>query len=105
MADEQHGFPGGVQLAFEPPFGRHVEEVVGFVEDEHVVLAPEEVFECQPLLFAAAQGAERPVGDVAEIDAERPTARLIPGDLDVVAAGVAPRGERIGVLHRVVGES
>ncbi len=101
MADEQHSLLGVVELALEPPFGGHVEEVVGLVEHEDVVLTAQQVLERQSFLFAAAEGAQRPVCDVAEIGAEGATTRLVPPHLDVVAARVAPGAERLGISHRV----
>ena len=103
MADEEHGLAARSQLALEPALGRDVEEVVGLVEHEHVVLATEEGLQREPLLLAAAERRERAIGDVAEVGAERPAGALVPEHLGVVAAGVAPLGERRGVAHRVGG--
>ena len=101
VADEQHGLPGGVELAFQPPLGGHVEEVVGLVEHEDVVLSAQQVLERQSFLLAAAEGSQRPVGNVAEVDTEGAAARLVPSHLDVVATRVAPGAERLGVSHRI----
>ena len=61
------------QLALEPALGRDVEEVVGLVEQQHVVVAAQERLERQPLLLAAAENvAQRPVGDVVEVERRRP---------------------------------
>ena len=97
VADEQHGLAGGVQLLLEPALGGDVEEVVGFVEHEDVELAPQQRFEREPLLFAATERAQRSVGHVVERLVERPGDAFVPRHLQVVAPGVAPPCERIGV--------
>ena len=103
VADEEHGLAARSQLALEPPLGRDVEEVVGFVEYQHVVLAAEERLERESLLLATAERRERTIRDVPEVGVERSPGALVPEHLGVVAAGVAPLGERRRVAHRIGG--
>ncbi len=104
MTDEQHRLAGVVQLPLQPAFGRDVEEVVGLVQHEDVELAAQEGFERESLLFAAAQGSQRPVTNGVERFTERPGDAFVPRDFQLVATGIAPCGQRFGVLHRFRGQ-
>ena len=87
---------------FQPPLGRDVEEVVGLVEQQHVVLAAQQHLERQALLLAARE--RRAAADRRRRSVRSPTARVMHSSQctsAVVAAVVAPVGERGGVAHRV----
>jgi hypothetical protein len=104
VADEQNRFPGVVQLAFEPTFARHVEEVVWFVEDEDVELAPQQRFECESFLLPATECPQLASPHLVEVLTERSCDIFAPGDFKVVSPGVAPRGKGVGVCHWIVSE-
>ena len=104
VADVQHRLLGRDELTLEPALRRDVEEVVGLVEHEHVIVSPQQVLEREPLLLAAAQGRKRSVGNAPEVVAEGPSARLVPGHFELVSAGVAPRCQGLCITHRLAVE-
>ena len=63
VADVEDRLAGRRQLALEPALAGHVEEVVRLVEQQDVVVAAEQDLEGHPLLLAAGERAQRPVGD------------------------------------------
>ena len=105
VAHEENRLGSGRELRFEPAFSGDVEEVVGLIEQEHVVGPPQQGLQRQPLLLAAAESAQRPSCHGIERLAQRPLAARIPEDLGVVTPGVTPVAEGMGVAHRVVGAS
>ena len=103
VADEEHRLSTGAQLGLQPSLAGHVEEVVGLVEQQHVIVAAQQRLERQPLLFTAAEGAERTTFELGKWFADRLGATRIPEDLGVVSAGVPPLCQRRRVAHRIVG--
>ena len=99
VADEEHGLLRLVELGLKPALARDVEVVVRLVEEQQFVGAGEEGLEDQPLLLAAGQARRRAVLCAVERQAEGSHADLVPDGLDVVAAGVAPVDDRLGVVH------
>ena len=84
----------------EPALAGHVEVVVRLVEQQHLVGAAQQQLQHQPLLLAAGQRARArgtSPGRRAAPSAGR--GADVPDDLDVVAAGVGPLGQRLGVAH------
>ena len=99
MADEQHRLGRLQQLLLEPALGRHVEVVVRLVEQQHLVRAAEQRLQHEPLLLAAGQRAHlAPLRPLVR-HAEGGHRADVPQRLGVVAADVAPVGERLGVAH------
>ena len=99
VADEEHGLLRLVQLGLEPALARDIEVVVRLVEEQQFVGAGEECLEDQPLLLAAGEARRRAVLCAVEGQAEGGHADLVPDGLDVVAAGIAPVHDRLGVAH------
>ena len=99
VADEEHGLLRLVQLGLEPALARDVEVVVRLVEEQQLVGAGEERLEHQALLLAAGEARRRAVLRAVEGQAEGGHADLVPDGFDVVAAGVSPVHDRLGVGH------
>ena len=99
VADHQHRLVGLADAALEPDLARHVEVVVGLVEQQHLVGPAQQELQHQPLLLAAAEGGQLAVLGAVEGEPERGGGAHVPGDLDVVAAGVGVLGQRLGVAH------
>ncbi len=99
VADEEHGLLRLVELGLKPALARDVEVVVRLVEEQQFIGAGEEGLEDQPLLLAAGEARRRAVLCAVERQAEGRHADLVPDGLDVVAAGVAPVHDRLGVVH------
>ena len=51
MAHDQHRFLGALQLSLQPAFGRHIQKVVRFVEEQHLVRTTKQGLQGQPLLL------------------------------------------------------
>ena len=79
-----------------------VEEVVGLVEQQDVVVAAQQHLEGHALLLASGERVQRTVADLREVQADGSGDALVPVQLGVVAAVIAPVGERGGVPDRVV---
>ena len=99
VADEEDRLLRLPDPPLQPQLAGDVEEVVGLVEQEHLVRPVEEELEDQPLLLAPGEGREVAVLRPVVGDAEGRGAADVPGDLELVAAGVAPLGECRGVAH------
>ena len=99
VADEQDRLLGLADPPLQPDLAGHVEEVVGLVEQEHLVGAAQQVLQHQPLLLAARQGAQLAVLGAVVGDAEAGDGAHVPRHLELVAAGVGVLRERVGVLH------
>ena len=97
VADEQDRLRRLAEAALEPDLARHVEEVVGLVEQEHLVGPGEEVLQHQPLLLTAAERGQVAVLRPVVGHPQRGRAAGVPDDLDLVAPGVGELGERAGV--------
>ena len=87
VADVEHGLARGAQRFLELPLGGDVEVVVGFVEQEHLLIAAEQHLEREPLLLPTAQRCYEPVPHRLEGLADAALAAHVPGDLGFVAAG------------------
>ena len=86
----------------QPALGGHVEVVVGLVEHEHLVGAAQQRLEHDPLLLTARQRRHlAPLGPV-EGRAQRGHGADVPEGLPLVAADVAPVGQRLGVVELVL---
>ena len=104
VAHEQHRLAGVDQPLLQPPFARHVEVVVGLVEQQHLLRAAQQQFQREPLLLAAGQRAHLAVLGGDERQPERRDRDGVPEDLEVVPVHLAPPGEGVGVpqLGRLV---
>src|SRR5690606_20820919 len=99
VTDEQHGLARGEKLLLEPPLARHVEVVVGLVEQQYLVRAAQQRLEHQPLLLAARERAHLAPPGALVRDAERGDRADVPQRLLLVAADVGPVGQRLRVGH------
>ena len=72
VADVQDRLVRRPQLVFETSLRGDVEEVVGLVEQQHVVGAPQEHLQREPLLLAARERRDRPLADLREVARRRP---------------------------------
>ena len=99
VADVQDRLVGLADPPLQPDLAGHVEEVVGLVEQQHLVGAAQEVLQHQPLLLAARQGAQLAVLGAVVGHAEAGDGAHVPRHLELVAAGVGVLRERVGVLH------
>jgi hypothetical protein len=71
VADEQHGLRAVGQRRLEPALARHVEVVVGLVEQQHLVGPAQQRLEREPLLLAAGQRVQHPVLRTLERHSQR----------------------------------
>ena len=78
---------GGAQRFLELSLGGDVEVVVGFVEQEHLLVAAQQDLEREPLLLPTAQRGHEPVAHRLERLADAALAAHVPGHLGLVAAG------------------
>ena len=99
VADEQHRLVGLAQPLLEPDLAGHVEEVVGLVEQQHLVGAGEQVLQHQPLLLPAAERRQVAVLGPVVGQGQGLDGAHVPRHLDVVAARVGVLGQRLGVAH------
>ena len=99
MADEQDRLGRLADALLEPDLAGHVEVVVGLVEQQHLVGAAQEVLQHQPLLLTAGERRERAVPRPVVGQPHRGDGARVPGDLEVVAAGVGVVRQRLGVAH------
>ena len=99
VADEQDRLLGLADPLLQPDLAGHVEEVVGLVEQQHLVGAAQQVLQHQPLLLAAGEGAQLAVLRPVVGHAEAGDRADVPRHLELVAAGVGVLRERVGVLH------
>ena len=99
VADEEDRLLRLVDPLLEPELARHVEEVVRLVEQQHLVRSAQQELQHEPLLLATGQRREVAVLRPVVGQAERRRRAHVPDDLDVVAAGVGPLGQRRGVAH------
>jgi hypothetical protein len=97
VADEQDRLVGLLDPALEPDLAGNVEEVVGLVEQQHLVGPGEEVLQHQPLLLAAGEGAQLAVLGPVVGHTEALDGADVPGDLEVVSARLGVLGQRVGV--------
>ena len=88
-----------VKFRLQPALARDVEVVVRFVQEQQLVGAGEESLKDQPLLLSAGEAGRRAVLGAVEGQAKGRHANLVPDGLDVVAAGVAPVHDGLGVAH------
>ena len=102
MADVEHRLAAGSQLPLQPPLARNVEEVVGLVEQQDVVVAAQEDLQGDALLLATGERPQWSRRGLLERDADGAGQAFVPVHLEVVAAVVAPVGERVRVRHRIV---
>ncbi len=99
VADQQHRLGGGRELLLQPDLAGHVKVVVGLVQQQDLVLAAQQRLQHQPLLLAAGQRPDLAPLAAVVADAERGDAARVEVHLGLVAAGVAPFGQRGGVPH------
>jgi len=86
-------------LLLQPALARDVEVVVGLVEQQDLGRAAQQGLKHQPLLLAAGQGANLAPAAALVAHPERGHAAGIPHHLGVIAARVAPLGQRRRVPH------
>ena len=99
VADHQDRLVRLADPPLEPDLAGDVEVVVRLVEQQHLVGPAQQELEHQALLLAAGEGAAAPVLRAVVGKRERGHRADVPGDLDVVAAGVGELRERVGVGH------
>ena len=99
VADEEDRLLGLADPLLEPDLAGHVEEVVGLVEQQHLVGAAQQELQDEALLLASGQGPQRAVLGPVVGQREAGDRADVPGDLDVVAAGVGVLRQRAGVGH------
>ena len=99
VADEQHGLLGLGQRRLEPALARHVEVVVGLVEQQDLVGAAQQRLQREPLLLATGERGQRAELRLLVRHPQRGRGAHVPDDLGVVAVGVAPVRQRGGVAH------
>ena len=97
VADQQHRLGRLAQPVLQPALAGDVEVVVRLVEQQHLVRPAQQRLQHQPLLLTAGQRAHLAPLRLLERDAERGHRADVPERLGVVAAGVRPVGERLGV--------
>jgi hypothetical protein len=85
VGDHQDRLARAADAALERQLGRHVEEVVRLVEQEHVSVGAEQQLEHEPLALAAGQRPGRAVGQLRERGADDLAAAGIPLSLQLVA--------------------
>jgi hypothetical protein len=66
VRDDEHGLVGRRDLVLERLLARHVEEVVGLVEQQHLGVRAEQHVEHEPLALAARERRRVALGDVVE---------------------------------------
>ena len=94
VADQQHRLRRLSQPLLQPALTGHVEVVVRFVQQQHLVVAAQQRLQRQPLLLPAGQRGQVAVPHPVVRRAERRRGAHVPPHLGVVPAGVAPGGER-----------
>ena len=99
MADEQHRLRALPQPFLQPALARYVEEVVGLVEEQHLVAAAQQQLQRQPLLLAAREGDELAVLAPLVGRPERGDGDGVPEHLGVVAADIAPVPQRMRIAE------
>ena len=97
VGDEQDRPRVGGDRVLEPLLARDIERVVGLVEEQDVERSAEDRLERQALALAARERLDLPVGALGVAAAEREVRGLVPADLGVVPARLAPARERVGV--------
>jgi methylmalonyl-CoA mutase len=99
VADEQDGLPAGGDLPLEAALRRHVEVVVGLVEQQRADVGGEQHLEDQALALAAGERGCGPLGDGREGNAHDLVGGDVPHRLELVAAQVPPGGQRLGQVE------
>ena len=102
VTHDQHRFLGALELSLQPALGRHVQKVVRFVKEQHLVRTTKQGLQGQPFLLTPGQGADfAPLGLVVA-DAKSLGAAGIEDHFGVVPAriGVVGQGLRITQLGR-----
>ena len=103
VGDEQHGLLRGGDARLERELRRHVEEVVGLVEEQDLRVAREEHLEHEPLALPAGELGGAPRTDVVEARADDRAAGGVPLALELVAAELRPVRDRLAQAHAGVG--
>jgi hypothetical protein len=99
VGDEEDGLAGLGEPFLQPALAGDVEIVVGLVEKEHLVGAAQEGLQDEPLLLAAGERADLTPLCLLVGNAERGRGAHVPQRLGLVAAGLRPVGEGLGVLQ------
>ena len=94
VGDHHDRLARAAHAALELELRRHVEEVVGLVERQHVGVGGEQDVEHELLALPARERARRTVGELVEGGADDPPARDVPVPLELVAAERRPVGDR-----------
>ena len=103
VGDEQHGLLRGRDPRLQRKLRRHVEEVVGLVEEQDLCVAREEHLEHEPLALPAGELGGAPRTDVVEARADDRAAGGVPLALELVAAELRPVRDRLAQAHAGVG--
>ena len=99
VGDHHDRLLGRLHPALERQLGRHVEEVVGLVEQQHLGVGGEQHVEHELLALTARQRPRRPIGDLGKRGVDDAPARRVPLALELVAAERRPVGDRLAELH------
>ena len=105
VADVEHRLAGRHQLALQPSLARDVEEVVGLVEQQHVDVPRSRTSSARRFCSPPENVRSGRDATSSKVEADGAHHALVPEHLGVVAAVVAPVGERLGVAHRVLGRA
>ena len=95
VRDHQDRLLGRPHASLERQLRRHVEEVVGLVEQQDVGIGGEQHVEHELLALAAGKRPRRPIGDLGKRGADDAPARRVPLALELVAAERRPVGDRL----------
>ena len=99
VADQDHRLLRLRDPPLELELGRHVEEVVGLVEQQDGGVGGEQHLEHEPLALAARQLRGVARADVVEPGAHDPAAGRVPLALQLVAAQLGPVPDRLAQAH------
>ncbi len=99
VGDQQDGLGGLQEALLQPALGRHVQEVVGLVQQQHRLLPAQQLLQHQPLLLAPGKGAGGAVLHLLEGLSQGGQAALVPERLGPVATHVIPVRQRLCEGH------
>ena len=103
VADDEDRLRRRRDAPLQAALGRHVEEVVGLVEQQHVGVGGEDELEHELLALAARELVGAAGADLVEARADdRPRGRVPPA-LELVAAELRPRRDRLAERHPGLG--
>ena len=99
VADQDDRLLRGGDPLLQRELGRHVEEVVGLVEQQHGGVGGEQDLEHELLALAAGELRRVARADLVEPGADDPAAGRVPLALELVAAQLGPVADRLAEPH------